>query len=93
MLEKAFIIGFMVFAIHYTMLPGEIFSKISDWLFNHIPERLRQPLFACPICMVPWYGSVIYWLLWGTSLTEWIVVMITAVGINFRLNLLYGKGE
>lgn len=86
MLEQAFIIGFMVFGIYYTMLEGEIFAAWSNALYNILPGKIHPAIFECPICMVPWYGTVIYWLVWHHNINDWIVSIITAMGINFILN-------
>jgi hypothetical protein len=29
-----------------------------------------------------WYGTGIYWLLWGSGWVEWAVVVIAAMGLN-----------
>lgn len=86
MLEKAFILGFIVFAVYYSMLDGEIFGRLGRWFYKKIPEGLHQPVFDCPICMVPWYGSVAYWLIWGVSIKEWLTIIPCTMGINFVLN-------
>lgn len=76
----------MVFAIWFTMQEGEIFGfvqKYSHW-------KVAPPLFDCPICMVPWHGSVIYVILWGVN-WQWPVVVIAAMGINAVINKLAPK--
>lgn len=85
MLEHAFIIGFMAFSIYYTLLEGEIFGWLGTWFSEHTPVWMHQPLFDCPICMVPWYGFWVYFLLWGLS---WFLIptLMTAMGINYILN-------
>lgn len=85
MLEKTTIISFLVFAIWYTMLPGEIFGRLGRWLEKHLPHYLHNPVFDCPVCQVPWYGSAMYWIIWGSSWQEWPVVVISAMGLNVIL--------
>ena len=82
MIEKAVLISAIVFAIHYTMKEGEIFEKLGDWLFVHFPKKLHSPIFECPVCMCPWYGTILYWAIWGCSVKEWLVVIIAAMGLN-----------
>lgn len=82
MLEKIPIVSFIVFAIWYSMLDGEIFGKLGNWLEEHLPERLHKPVFSCPVCMAGMYGAAIYWLIWGAGLKEWVVVNIAAIGLN-----------
>ena len=82
MIEKIFIISFLVFAIHYTLQPGEIFGRLGDWFYKHLPSWTHQPLYDCPVCMVFWHGTAIYWLVWATGWKEWLVVVIAAMGLN-----------
>jgi hypothetical protein len=97
MIEKIFIISFIVFAIWYTMKPGEIFSKFSDWLERLLPEKIHPGVFACPVCMVGWHGSALYWIIpWvdigvasENSLKQWPVAVIAAMGLNAILSHLF----
>jgi hypothetical protein len=89
MLEKITIISFLIFAIWYTMLPGEVFSRLGKWLGAHLPHQLHNPVFDSPVCQAPWYGTGLYWLIWGTSVQEWPVVVIGAMGLNVILTRLF----
>lgn len=109
MTEKIFIISMMVFAIWFSMQPSEIFEKLGDWLHDHLPKKLHSPAFDCPVCMVPYYGSVIYWLLfmpmkinslWPLNVTlywmgfvEWFTVIIAAMGLNAVIVKLWPSKE
>lgn len=97
------IISLLVFAIHYTMLPGEIFGFI-DTRYERLAERaanknrmrlynflcrIKEPLIACPVCMAPWYGTALYWLIpWpriglpAHDLVDWAIIIIAALGLN-----------
>lgn len=93
MLEKSLIISLLVLAIHYTMLEGEIFEGLGKWFERNLPERIHPAVFACNVCLTPWYGSVLYWLIpWkqlgmtGNSLIQWPVVIITAMAFNIVYN-------
>lgn len=83
-LLKGLIIAMMVLAIWATMWPGAIFEFISDWFEKRLPEesKWKKPIYDCPICMTPWYGSVIYWIFLSADVREWILAMIVAMGIN-----------
>lgn len=73
----------MVFAIHYTMQEGEIFGVAQK-----IPlGKLADPLRDCPVCMMPWYGTVIY-LIFGyhPNWVEGIEIILASMGINAVLN-------
>lgn len=93
MLEKSLIISLLVLSIWYTMDEGEIFERLGDWFGNHLPERIHPAVFACFICMVPWYGTALYWLIpWEkigiqeSTLTAWPVCVIVAMGFNIVIN-------
>lgn len=86
MLEQSFIISMIVMAIWFTMQEGEIFGRVQK--YSH--WKIAPALFDCPICMVPWYGSILYVLIWGVS-WQWPVVVIAAMGINAAINKLSPK--
>lgn len=89
MIEKVFIISFIVFAIWYSMRPEAIFEKLGDWLEDHLPEKLHQPFFSCPVCMAGIYGAVLYWLIYHNGLKEWLIVNIAAIGFNAIVSKLF----
>jgi hypothetical protein len=140
-LIQIIIISLLVFAIHYTMLPGEIFGFVDKWWDNwekriinyanackteaaklksaHAFEnrdkteneialqyyneqceqkalkklfligKLSQPIFKCPVCMAPWYGTALYWVipwqrLWLPA-HDWVhcvIIIIATLGLN-----------
>lgn len=81
MLEQIFIVSFIVMAIWATMWEGMIFGFIRKWL-QVLPEKLQMPIFDCPICMSIWYGEIAYWIIWGNSIKESIIVAISSMGLN-----------
>lgn len=87
-IAQALIITCIVYAIWYSMRPGEIFGKLGDWFDKHLPYRLHNPVFACPACMCGGYGSVIYWLVWHESIEAWLIVVLIAIGIAVIINKL-----
>lgn len=93
MIERILIISLLVFAINYTMKHGEVFGFIGDWLDKVLPEKLKEPVFACVVCMAPWYGTILYWLIWGNNHKEWLIVAIAAMGLNAIINQLIPKDE
>lgn len=88
MLEESFIIALLVLAIWYTYQEGEIFGFVQKW--EGSLGKLFEPLFGCNVCMTPWYGSIIYVILWGVN-WQWPVVVISAMGINAAINKLSPK--
>lgn len=93
MIEKAFIISLFVFAINYTMKHGEIFGFIGDWLDEWLPEKIKDPVFNCVVCQAPWYGTALYWLIWGIAWKECLIVIIAAMGLNVVINQTLHKDE
>lgn len=59
MLEKALILSLIVIFIHLTFQEGEIFEFVGKWFTRHLPVKLHKPVFSCPICMTPWWGSIV----------------------------------
>jgi len=92
MLEQIFITSFIVMAVWSTMWEDAIFGFIRKGL-QHLPEKLQMPIFDCPICMVPYYGSAAYWLIWGNNFKEYIVVIIASMGLNAVLVKLFQPEE
>lgn len=84
MLEKSFIIALFVMAIHVIIYwQGMILGFIADWAARiKMKDWLSKPLYACSICMVPYYGTVIYWVFLGNCVKEWVACIFVAMGIN-----------
>lgn len=89
MLEKIVVISFIVYAVYATMKEGMIFGFVQKW-WDKFTENWgkenadywSKPIISCPICQVPYYGSVAYWLIYGNNWQEWIIVIIAAMGLN-----------
>lgn len=96
MVETSFIIGMIVMAIWFTMQEGEIFGfmqRYSHW-------KIAPALFDCPICMIPWHGSILYWVIpWKklglpeSDLILWPIVIVVAMGVNTAINKLSPKDD
>ncbi len=84
MLEKGIIVAMIIMSIHVSFSwHGMIFYFVSGWAEDiGMPKWLRKITYDCPICQVPYMGSVIYWAFLGNDWKEWIVVIFTAMGIN-----------
>jgi hypothetical protein len=84
MIEKSLLISLIVLSIHVMIYwPGMILHFIADWSARkNLPVWLEKPLFSCPVCQVPWWGSLIYWLFLGSDWREWIICIFAAMGIN-----------
>jgi hypothetical protein len=89
MLTAALIIALMVYFIKSTTWKGMIFHPLAERCKNW-PEKLRKPIFECPICMTPWWGTIIYLVGHYLDLREFSVLSVgrivftvfVAAGIN-----------
>lgn len=99
MLQQSFVIAFIVLAVHAVFLPGMIFGKISGTISlwaatkNGFYEKIRKPLFECPVCQTPWWGTIAYWIVYGNSAKEWVVCCICATGINFVISIYLSRTD
>lgn len=89
MLNQALILSLSVFGYSALFWEGMILEKMANTLEDRLPEFITKPLFACPICMIPWYGIPVYYLLWGWQI-EMLPVIFIAMGINAVIGLITG---
>lgn len=87
MLEHSLIIALLVLSIWYTLQEGEIFGGIGNWIYRTFPKKMHPPLFECNVCCTPWYGSLLYILIYGVNI-QWPIVVIAAMGIQVVVNKL-----
>lgn len=96
MLNQSVIIALLVLSIWYTMQDGEIFGVLGNWFEHNLPGNIHPAVFECNVCMSPWYGSLLYWLLpwdklglhYEANVWRWIPCIIVAMGINIVINKL-----
>lgn len=80
MITLSFAICMIVLFLHACSWDGMIFAGIKKVIK---PESwLSKPLYGCPICMTPYYGSLIYWLFIGTSWQLWLLTVGMAAGMS-----------
>lgn len=90
MLENALIVSLIVIFIHLMMQDGEIFGFIGKWFKQNLPERIHKPVFSCPICMTPWWGSIVMavavvcgiGMFQHIGLWHWLFILAIAGGIS-----------
>lgn len=87
MLESAAIIALLTLSIWYTYQEGEIFHSVALFLERNTPSKIHPALFDCNVCMTPWYGSLLYVIIYGVT-WQWPIVVIAAMGINAAINKL-----
>lgn len=82
-MQTVFITSFIVLAIWFALQKGEVFGFVGDWMYKHVPALFHKPLFDCPVCMTPYYGTLIYALLPGPFVVRfWWWAVLAAMGFN-----------
>lgn len=87
MITTAIIIAFVVLFLHACTWEGMIFGFVSKKL-HRLPDYIKKPLYDCPICMSPYYGSLIIlssYYFGGhdlPSVNDWFLILLMAAGIN-----------
>lgn len=86
MLELSLIISLVTIFIHTLTKEGMLLEFIHTWLWK-LPCWLKKPLFCCPVCMTPWYGSAIIIILTLTTglqinLFKAVLILLVAGGIT-----------
>lgn len=89
MIIKIFILSFWTIGFCCTFWEGMIFEKIGNWLDDHLPEYISKPLYGCFICACFWWGSAIYFLFLYSSVQEWFLCVIAAMGLNAAMSKLF----
>lgn len=82
MLEKIFILTLVVWTIHCLFWDGMILGFVSRWLSYKIPLWAQKIVYACAMCMTPYYGSALYWLYWGDSWQEMLKIIACSIGLS-----------
>lgn len=93
MIEKVLIMSLWTIGYCCTFWEGMIFEKIGNWLEKKLPEYIQKPVYSCFICACFWWGSLIYWLVWGNSVIEWFITVVAAMGLNGALSKLFRKDD
>lgn len=85
-MTQALIISFIVLFIHATTWEGHIFEGVKKIIK---PEgKLYKPIYGCPICMCPWWGTVLYLILFNESFKDWFITIGAAAGLSVLYVLL-----
>lgn len=88
-IQQSLVISLCVIAIWATMWEGMVFGFIREWGENYLFENERKVAFDCPICMCPYYGSIVYFIAffslsegWWPAIITYVVTIIAAMGWN-----------
>lgn len=73
-------IACLVLFFHACTWEDQIFEGIKKII---PPDKtIAKPIYGCPICMTPWWGTIIYWLFIGESLKDWLITVGAAAGLG-----------
>lgn len=87
LIEKSLVIAFLVLGAASLLWDGMLLEKLRPKLEKVLPEFLHKPLFACAVCMTPWWGSLAYIILFGFD----GLTMLSTIIIAFTINLILVK--
>lgn len=76
---NAVVISLIVLFIHATTWDGHIFSFVRNWIDEK--KKVSKPVYNCPICMCPWYGTLLYVIFFNYSLPDWFLTIGGAAGL------------
>ena len=77
---NALLISLIVLFIHSCTWDGMIFARIKDYIKPK--GMLYKPIYGCPICMTPYYGTLIYLLFINVSFADYIMTIGGASGFS-----------
>lgn len=80
MIVIALEISLIILFIHATTWDGHIFSFVRNWIDEK--KKIAKPIYNCPICMTPWYGTALYLVLFKFSFLEWFLTIGVAAGFS-----------
>lgn len=89
MIEKIIILSFWTIGYCCTFWEGMIFEPIANYLNERLPKWLQMPLYGCFVCACFWWGSALYWVLWGDNIKDWFVIVVAAMGVNAALSRIF----
>lgn len=82
MFEKIFIVTLIVWGVHVLFWDSMILGFISRWLMYRIPVFIIKPLYACPVCMTPYYGTIVYIIMWKFDVADWGLTLFASMGLS-----------
>jgi len=80
-MENSLIISLIVLFLHATTWEGMIFNAVKNVIS---PDKgwLYKPIYGCPICMTPWWGTLIYLIFFPFTWQGWLLTVGGAAGLS-----------
>lgn len=94
MIAFGFLIAMVILFLHACTWEGMVLDVVR-YRLEHLPLWVKKPLFDCPVCMAPWWGSLII-IAFGLVTSYyphpfvWLIQLLIAGGINAAIVLLQG---
>lgn len=82
MIIQALAIALIILFVHACTWEGMIFGSVEKILPSTEGKWLWKPMYGCPICMTPWWGTLIYWIFFHVSILDWIMTISCAGGLS-----------
>jgi len=84
--ELSFLIAMAVLFLHTATKEGMLLNFLVAPLWS-LSDFIKKPLFECPVCMIPWWGSILltgYCIRHGEWIHPftWFLILAAAGGIN-----------
>jgi hypothetical protein len=80
MVAHALVIALIVLFLHSCTWDGEIFEGVKRLIKPE--KKISKPIYGCPICMTPWWGTLIYWIFFHSSVQDWLLTVGAAAGMS-----------
>jgi hypothetical protein len=92
----AFVNIFMIIGIFEASKKGKILYFFAQFCDKHLPTFLSSPLIGCVVCMASVYGTILFYLHFG-SLGVWLLIYVPfvsgLVGFMYEVLLLIRKNR
>lgn len=93
-MENSIIIALIIFAGHAMTWDGQIFAFVRKLIDEK--KVIAKPIYSCPICMTPYYGTILWFLFFRISyvvdagevvkiigsVSDWFLCIAPATGLS-----------
>lgn len=80
LLTNALIIALFCLFLNATTWNGQIFNFVRKYI---PPEKsISKPIYNCPICMAPWWGTIIFLVFFPSNISTWFLTIMCAGGFG-----------
>lgn len=91
MIEQILVSALFAYGYCTAFTPGNIFDKVGEWAEINLPQKLWKPIGGCSVCTAFWVATLMYWIFWGDYWVHWLMISVSAVGVNAIVTGFMGK--